>query len=42
MKLLRSRGDARRHALAQGHPVIHSISVGGGFTWCYGDNAYVG
>jgi uncharacterized UBP type Zn finger protein len=34
-------GDARRHALAQGHPVIHSMPVGRGFTWCYEDNRYV-
>lgn len=35
-------GDARRHALAEMHPVIVSMPVGLGFTWCYEDNAYVG
>ena len=34
-------GDARRHALAEGHPVILSMPIGAGFTWCYEDNAYV-
>ena len=35
-------GDARRHALGEGHPVIVSMPVGGGFTWCYDEKAYVG
>ncbi|MBI3750751.1 MAG: UBP-type zinc finger domain-containing protein [Chloroflexi bacterium] len=35
-------GDARRHALTEGHPVIVSMPVGGGFTWCYEERAYVG
>jgi uncharacterized UBP type Zn finger protein len=35
-------GDARTHARATGHPVILSMPVGAGFTWCYADNAYVG
>jgi uncharacterized UBP type Zn finger protein len=35
-------GDARRHALTEGHPVILSMPVGRGFTWCYEENAYVG
>lgn len=34
-------GDARRHALDTGHPVIKSLPLGGGFTWCYVDSAYV-
>ena len=34
-------GDARRHALSSGHPVIKSLPQPGGFTWCYTDNAYV-
>lgn len=35
-------GDARRHALTQGHAVILSMPVGQGFTWCYEERAYVG
>jgi uncharacterized UBP type Zn finger protein len=35
-------GHDRDHALAQGHPVIVSIPVGGGFVWCYDHRAYVG
>jgi uncharacterized UBP type Zn finger protein len=35
-------GDARRHALSEGHPVILSVPVGRGFTWCYEENSYVG
>lgn len=34
-------GDARRHALAEDHPVIMSMPAGTGFTWCYEDNGYV-
>ena len=34
-------GDARRHALSEDHPIIVSMPVGSGFTWCYADNAYV-
>jgi uncharacterized UBP type Zn finger protein len=35
-------GHARAHALAVGHPVIVSLPVERGFTWCYEENAYVG
>ncbi|HSO29913.1 MAG TPA: UBP-type zinc finger domain-containing protein [Candidatus Sulfomarinibacteraceae bacterium] len=35
-------GDARRHALGEGHPVILSMPIGRGFTWCYEERAYVG
>jgi uncharacterized UBP type Zn finger protein len=35
-------GDARRHALTEHHPVICSMPVGSGFTWCYEEHAYVG
>lgn len=35
-------GHARAHALAEHHPVIVSLPVGEGFTWCYEENAYVG
>jgi len=35
-------GDARRHALTAGHPVIKSLPLDGGFTWCYEENTYVG
>lgn len=35
------RGDARAHALAEGHPVILSMPAGQGFTWCYDENRYV-
>lgn len=34
-------GHARAHALTAAHPVIMSMPVGGGFTWCYKENAYV-
>jgi uncharacterized UBP type Zn finger protein len=34
-------GHARRHALTEQHPVIVSMPVGQGFTWCYDENAYV-
>ncbi len=35
-------GDARRHAIALGHPVILSLATGEGFTWCYEEGVYVG
>ncbi len=35
-------GHARAHARSENHPVIVSLPVGGGFTWCYEENAYVG
>lgn len=35
-------GDARHHALTEGHPVILSMPVGQGFTWCYEERRYVG
>ncbi len=35
------KGDARAHALAEGHPVILSMPAGQGFTWCYDENRYV-
>lgn len=35
-------GDARAHALREGHQVILSMPVGRGFTWCYAENRYVG
>jgi hypothetical protein len=34
-------GHDRDHALAERHPVILSIPVGQGFTWCYTHKAYV-
>ena len=34
-------GHNRSHALAAGHPVIYSMPVGRGFTWCYEHNTYV-
>jgi CPA1 family monovalent cation:H+ antiporter len=34
-------GDARAHALRQGHPVILQIPAGRGFTWCYAENRYL-
>lgn len=36
-----SRGHARNHARARGHPIIHSMPVGRGFAWCYVENRYV-
>ena len=36
------RGDARAHALAEGHPVIYQMPAPNGFIWCYADQAYVG
>jgi uncharacterized UBP type Zn finger protein len=35
-------GHARAHALSGDHPVIHSMPVGHGFTWCYAERRYVG
>jgi uncharacterized UBP type Zn finger protein len=35
------RGDAKRHALTQAHPVILSMPAGRGFTWCYEEKRYV-
>jgi uncharacterized UBP type Zn finger protein len=35
-------GHNTAHARASGHPVIYSIPVGTGFTWCYDHNQYVG
>jgi uncharacterized UBP type Zn finger protein len=35
------KGDARAHALGEDHPVIKSLPLGGGFTWCYTCNDYV-
>lgn len=35
-------GHARAHALGEGHPVIVSMPLGRGFTWCYEEKAYVG
>lgn len=34
-------GDARAHALGEGHPVIIQMPAGMGFTWCYTENRYV-
>lgn len=34
-------GHARAHALEQAHPVILSLPLGRGFTWCYAENAYI-
>jgi uncharacterized UBP type Zn finger protein len=34
-------GHGRAHALGQDHPVIVSIPVGRGFTWCYAENRYL-
>lgn len=35
-------GDARTHALGEGHPVIRSLPLTpGGFTWCYEERRYV-
>lgn len=36
------RGDARSHALREGHPVIYSMPAPDGFTWCYTHDRYVG
>jgi len=36
------RGDARRHALESGHPVIYQIPAPKGFKWCYEERRYVG
>ncbi len=33
-------GHARAHARSESHPVILSLPVGRGFTWCYEENAY--
>jgi uncharacterized UBP type Zn finger protein len=35
-------GDARRHALEAGHPVIIALPVEHGSAWCYEENRYVG
>jgi len=36
------RGDARAHALQEGHPVIKSLPLGPrAFTWCYTCNDYL-
>ena len=35
-------GHARAHALSEDHPVILSLPLGHGFTWCYVEKAYVG
>lgn len=34
-------GHARRHAQTAQHPVIVSMPIEGGFTWCYVENSYV-
>lgn len=34
-------GHARAHARTEDHPVIMSMPVGRGFTWCYEENRYV-
>jgi hypothetical protein len=36
------RGDARAHALSEGHPVIYQMPAPQGFVWCYEDRRYVG
>ncbi len=36
------RGDARAHALREGHPVIYQMPAPKGFAWCYDDRRYVG
>lgn len=33
---------ALAHSRTEHHPVIASMPVGRGFTWCYEENAYVG
>lgn len=35
-------GDARAHALRDGHPVIYQMPAPQGFVWCYEHRAYVG
>lgn len=35
-------GHARLHALANGHPVIRSLPLAVGFTWCYVCGDYTG
>jgi uncharacterized UBP type Zn finger protein len=35
------KGHNTAHAKAVGHPVIQSLPLGNGFTWCYTCNAYV-
>lgn len=34
-------GHARAHALGADHPVIKSLPVGRGFTWCYPEKRYL-
>jgi uncharacterized UBP type Zn finger protein len=34
-------GHNRVHAFAADHPVIISMPVGQGFTWCYAENRYL-
>ena len=34
-------GHARRHALDEHHPVIISMPLEAGFSWCYEENSYV-
>lgn len=34
-------GHARAHALGEEHPVIMSLPVGRGFTWCYPERRYL-
>ncbi len=36
------RGDARAHALTEGHPVIYQMPAPDGFIWCYEERRYVG
>jgi uncharacterized UBP type Zn finger protein len=35
------KGHNTAHARAAGHPVIQSLPLGQGFTWCYECNAYI-
>lgn len=35
------QGDARTHAIGEGHPVIYQMPAPQGFIWCYEDRAYV-
>ncbi|MBA3778401.1 MAG: UBP-type zinc finger domain-containing protein [Chloroflexi bacterium] len=34
-------GHNSLHAQAESHPVIYSMPVGSGFTWCYEHRAYL-
>ncbi len=35
------RGHNTKHATESGHPIIQSLPLGAGFTWCYRCRAYI-